>query len=103
VEMDARVPAGMPAVTIGVARCALGGMCHPEVWFPLIRGHGLVRRGVVVGGGRRSRRGLTSSAVGCPRRSVPGGRRSGAPGPVVVGMVGGPGVAQSAAALAGGG
>ncbi|MBV9730859.1 MAG: hypothetical protein JO309_15925 [Pseudonocardiales bacterium] len=101
--MDARVPAGMPAVTIGVARCAPGGTCHPEIWFPLIRGRGLVRRGVLAGGGRLSRRGLTASVLGCPHRGVPGGRRSGAPGAVVGGMVGGPGAARLAAAPAGGG
>jgi hypothetical protein len=99
VVMDARVPAGTPAVTAGVARCAPGGMWLPEIWFPLIRSHGLVRRGVIAGGGRRSRRALTSDALGCPQRGVPGARRSEPPGTVVVG---GPGVARLAAVPAGG-
>lgn len=102
-EMDARGPAGMPAVAVGVMRRALGGMCPPEVWFPLIRSHGVARWGVIAGVGRSSRRSLTSSAFGCPRRCMPGGRGFGPPGLVVVGTVGGPGLARLAAALPGGG
>jgi hypothetical protein len=103
VEMDARGPAGMPAVAVGVTRRAPGGMCPPEVWFLLIRIHGVARRGVIAGVGWRSRRGRTPSALGCPRRGMPGGRGSEPPGVVVVGTVGGPGGARLAAGLPGGG
>ena len=99
-ETDARVTAGMPAVTVRVTRCVPGGSCPPEVWFSPIRDHGLVRQGVIAGGGRRSRRGLTPSAPGCPPRGMPDGRR---PGTVVAGTVGPPGVARLAAVLASGG